>query len=323
MSLTYGQVSALTSRYILPKVVDGVYNSSAAIARHNQKKKLIGGGRLLEFPVISSKPGQGGFFTDMDTLNTNRTDNITNSSFSWKQLYEPIRVSRLELLQNSGKEQIVNLLTAKGEIAQTQIKENLSLGLFSDGTAATGTGSANQLTGYQAAISTTSTYGGIAVADMAEWAAKRRRGSSAGTAEAFTLGRLMALEGDCTEGVNSPTVFYCRQVVYNEIWGSFQPYQRLTSTAMAKLGFESVLEFNGKPVIVDSHMYTVTSNHALLAINENFSFLVVHKDEDMRKESIEKLETTASNLDKIFWAGNLCCNNRRFQGILEDISVAA
>ena len=71
----------------------GVYNSSAAIARHNQKKKLIGGGRLLEFPVISSKPGQGGFFTDMDTLNTNRTDNITNSSFSNLNYLSPLFIT--------------------------------------------------------------------------------------------------------------------------------------------------------------------------------------------------------------------------------------
>ena len=322
MALTYAQVQSITHRYIMPKVVDNVYNSSAAIKRHYEKKKVVNGGRLIEFPVISSKPNVGGYFTDLDTLNTNRTDNLTNASFSWKQLFEPVRVSRLELLQNNSKEAVVNLLTAKGEIAQMQLMENLSLGLFSDGTAATGASSANQITGYQAMISTSSTYGGIAVADMADWASKRRRGSTAGTAEAFTLGRLKVLEGDCTQGENKPTVFFCRQAVENEVWGAFQPHQRLVSTDMAKLGFENVLTFNGKPVIVDDHVYQVSSNNVILAINEKYAFLVVHGDEDMRKESIDKLESTASSLDKIFWAGNLCCNNRRFQGILEDISVA-
>ena len=88
---------------------------------------------------------------------------------------------------------------------------------------------------------------------------------------------------------------------------------------MAKLGFSGVLQFNNKPLIVDSHAL----DNTIIAVNEEYFFLVVHKDEDMRKETIERMETSNSMLMRLFWMGNVMSNNRRFQGKLSDLSVAA
>lgn len=311
------QITSLTHRFILPKVVDGVYNSAAFLAYMMQpgKYKKIDGGRNLNFPVISSEPDKGGSFSDLDTLDTNRTDNITAAQFEWKQYYEPIRVSRREILQNSGKAQVVNLLTAKGKIAQKQIRENLADGLFSDGTG----NSSKDITGFQALFNQTSStsYGNIAEDDMATWVAQYKGNS--GSNRALTLALMQTADGSATEGDDKPDVITCKQDMYDEAWGLFQPHQRLMSEKMSKLGFENVISFNGKPLIVDSHMKA----NSMYFINSEYAFLAIHPKENLRYETIEKLETTNSLLSRIFWMGNLCCNNRRFHAELADISVAS
>lgn len=51
----------------------------------------------------------------------------------------------------------------KRELTLGNMKENLALGLFSDGTASTGAATTKQITGLRAVLSESSTYGGIAV----------------------------------------------------------------------------------------------------------------------------------------------------------------
>jgi hypothetical protein len=114
-------------------------------------------------------------------------------------------------------------------------------------------------------------------------------------------------------------MYTCRQNVYDEFWGLYQPHQRIENSDMAKLGFPGLLSFNGRPIIPDNHNEAGTVN----AFNEEFLFLCVHKDEDMRKETIERMETSNSMLMRMFWMGNLVSNNRRFQGKMSDLSTAA
>ena len=320
MALTYTQITAMTESYFLKKLADGIYNSKALVARLGRpgKLKLLDGGTKIITPVINSKPGTSGrFYEDLETLNSDRTDNVTAAEFQWVQQYEPIRVSRKELLINMGDAAKLSLIAGKMEIAQENIDDVTGLGIFSDGTAATGALTTLQHTGLGAIISTTSTYGGIATADFAEWVAIVK--SNSGTARALSLNLLNSAIGSLTVGKNRPTIGVSRQNVNDELWTLFQPHQRLMSGEMGKLGFENVLEVNGIPFIVDSH----ADAGAFHLLNENFLFLAVHKEENWRKETLERLETTNSMLTRFFWMGNLICNNRRFQGKLSDIDVAA
>lgn len=319
MALAFAQIDAITEKHFIPKLVDGVYNSKAFTARlaRPDKLQLKDGGIEIIAPVINSKPGSGGYFDDLETLSTDRTDNITASRHQWKQLYEPIRVSRKEALQNSGDAAKLSLVKSKVQIAEKQMKENMALGLFSDGTAATGAGTTKQLTGLQAIVDTTSTYGGIEVADFAEWVGVSNNNS--GTDRALTLNLMQNVFGAVSEDDDKPSVIVGQQNVYDQVWSLFQPHQRLMSQEMEALGFPNTLTFNGIPILVDSHCQAKT----LYFLNEDFLFLCVHKDENMRRETIERLETSNSMLMRVFWMGNLVSNNRRYQGELVDIEVTA
>lgn len=319
MALSYQQITAITEKYFIPKLTDGVYKSNAALARFTRPEKLlkIDGGIKIIQPVINSKPGPNRYFDDLDVLDTSRTDNITAAEYEWKQLYEPIRVSRKELLQNNGDAAKLNLVKSKVQIAEKSMRDNLGIGLFSDGTVSTGTFSAKQITGLRATISESSTYGGIAVADFTDWAAKVDDSSS--VARPVTLPLMQKVFGDCTEESDKPSVLYMKQRIYDQVWSLYQPHQRLMSEEMANLGFKNVLEFNGVPMIVDSHM----KDGSIYFLNEDYVMMAVHSQENMRKETLEKLETTNSMLMRIFWMGNLVCSNRRFQGELADLEYSA
>ena len=235
------------------------------------------------------------------------------AEYNWKQIQEPIRISRLEMLKNSGDAAKIRLIEAKTKIADKNIRENLGYGLFSDGTEY----SSKILTGFGAMISASSTYGGVAVADMADWAAKVA--ANGGTARPVTLALMQYVYGLCTEDNDHPTMLTAKQAIYDQVWSLYQPHQRLMSEGMSKLGFSNVLEFNAVPFIVDSH----NADGEILFLNEDYVQLAVHKDENLRSETIERMETSASMLARIFWAGNVVCSNRRYQGKLDDLSYAS
>jgi hypothetical protein len=231
--------------------------------------------------------------------------------YDWKQYYEPIRVSRLDLAKCSGDAAKLDLVASKIKIGESNFAENLSDGLFSDGTGSSG----KVITGFEAMVVASGTYGGIAPADMASWVASVK--ANGGTDRALTLALIQSLIGSVSDGKDAPTLLVSLQNVFDEAYNLFTAFQRIESEEMGKLGFKSLM-INGIPLVVDSHAPANT----MYALNENYAQLVIHKDNNMRKEHHASLETTDSMLTKIFWMGNLTCSQRRRQGKLEDIQVA-
>lgn len=310
MALTYDQLSAIAQNAINKTLTDNVFKATPVLARLKAKQKKVSGGLKIQEPVISSSSTSGGWYTDLDALTISKTDNISAAVFDWRQLYEAVRVSRLDLAKTSGDAGKLDLIASKIKIAETSLATRLSNGLFSSG-------GSNKIDGFGAMISATSTYGGIAPADMATWAAVSNAGSG-GTNRDVSLALIQAVDGACTDGKRTPSLMVAKQNVYDEVYNLFTPFQRVESAEIGKLGFKSLV-VNGKPLVVDSEM----AAESIYFINEEFAHLVVHSDNDMRKEHHPMLETTDSMLTKIFWMGNLTCSHRRAHGVLADLNVAA
>ena len=317
MALTFNQLSSLTTNKFMPKLIDNVFASKAFIARLTRpgQVQLMDGGIKLQGAVVESEPGTTGrWYSGYETIVSEPSDDITAWTLDWKQLQEPVKISRRELLQNMGDSAKLSLLRSKMEIAQKNVSERLGQGLNSDGTAATGDLTTKQIDGLGAIMSESSTYAGIAVADMATWAAYINDNSA--TLRPLTLNLMQDVFGGCSVDSDVPTVAQCRQNVYNQAWSLYQPHQRLMSEEMAKLGFRS-LEFNGIPIIIDSH----AAANSIDFINENHVYLVSHREQNFRIEKFDKLETFDGILNRIVWMGNLVCDARRLNGRLSDIAV--
>jgi hypothetical protein len=128
----------------------------------------------------------------------------------------------------------------------------------------------------------------------------------------LTLPSLNDLFVECTEESEHPTIGVTTKANFKRIWNQIQPAQRLVDSKMANAGFSNVstIEFNGAPIVVDSHC---PANY-FFWLNENYLDLVTHEDENFRFDPWRKPTDQEAALAKVFWAGNITTSNRRMHG---------
>jgi hypothetical protein len=298
-TINYGEVGAITQKYFVPKLVDNIFTSNVLLQRARQKwmEKIDGGTQIIQ-PVAYATTTASGWYQGSDTLNTTANDQIDNAIFDWAFLYANITVARTDELKNSGREQIVNFVKSKVQLAEKTMANNLGTALY------TGTSAAVQIVGLQTAVGTGRTYGSIADSTYTWWTSQIDS-----TTTALSIPALRTLLGKCTIGSDKPSVIVTTQAMYDALYGLLQPQQRFMDSETANAGFVNLM-FEGKPYVVDNRCPT----GYLYAINEDYIHLFVHKDEDFRFEPFIKPTNQNVSSAKIYWAGALVVDNPRMMG---------
>jgi len=307
MGLNYGEISAITAKYFVKKLIDNIFNSNTLLQRSRGKwYKEISGGERIMVPVAYAATTAAGWYNGNDTLDTTANEQITSAEFEWKEVYANITITRRDELQNSGPEQMVDFVASKVQLAEKTLADTLGTGLYNDGTTL-----AKAIIGLRLAVDSAGTYGGIARSTSSWWSAQEDSSTTT-----LTLPVMQGIFGDCTVGNDKPTVIVSTQDVYDIYYGLLQPQQRFSDKDTASGGFVNLL-FNSVPVIVDSH---VPSAH-MFFLNEEYLKLNVHKDENFRFEPFIKPTNQNVSTGKIYWTGALSCDNSRMQGKLGAISA--
>lgn len=306
MALTYSQLASITHELIVPKAVDNVFNSNPLLFRFKERGIKYDGGRDIVVPLVYDDVNAVQAYEGSEVLSTEINDNITAAVYNWRQYSAFFGVTGREELINNGKNGIVNLLKTKQKVAELSLLDTLGTDL--QGSNSTG----KKIDGLGLTLSTSSTYGGVAVADMAAWAANT---ITLGTANTLTLFDMQRLQGKATIGSDHPTLFVTRQSVYDKIWSLIQPDQRFVDATMANAGFGGI-KFNGLPIVVDSHVPGSdggSTNNALQALNEAYLGLAIHSDVNFKTVPIPQVKDQDVKMVRIFFAGNLWCSARRMQ----------
>jgi hypothetical protein len=313
MTLSIGQLASFTQNFIVPKAVENVFGSNPLLFRLREKGIKYTGGLEYRIPLANAATTSAGSFSGFDLLATAANDQFTSAAVQLRQKYATVTVSGQEELKNSGKEAILDLMEMKRQMAELSIEELLGTGLQGDNTT-----NGKDIDGLALTLNATSTYEGIAVADMSTWAAKI---PTLGTAGTLTKLEIQKLIGQCTIGADKPTVLVTRQSVFDKIWALWEGQQRFEDGAMADAGFQS-MRINGIPLIVDSHVtgsdYSSQTNW-LEALNERYLFLLTHRDCNFKVVPIPPLKDQDVKMVRILWAGNLACSSRRMQGAIKTI----
>ena len=297
MALTYGDLSAITQDYFVPKMIDNIFDSNPLLARLRKShyERLSGGTKVI-VPVLYAATTSSGWYTGADTLLTDDNQQFTAAEFDWKQIYSNITVTGLDELKNGGKEQIVSLVKSKVQVAEKTMSDALGTGVFNAGT------TTNAIIGLRLALAGTGyTYGGISKTTYSWF-----RGQTDAATTIATPASIEAKLNDATIGTDAPTVIVTTRDIYDDLWASLQPQQRFMDSDSAKAGFKSI-SINGISVVVDSHC---PASH-LFAINENYLTLYVHKARDFKFEAFTKPVNQDLSTAKIFWTGALACSNPR------------
>jgi hypothetical protein len=98
-------------------------------------------------------------------LNIAPSDVFTAAQYSFAQAAVAVSISGLEMLQNSGKEKMINLLESRIGNAERTMQNNLSSDCYSNGTADGG----KQVGGLQLLVSSTNNSGTIGGIDSSVW----------------------------------------------------------------------------------------------------------------------------------------------------------
>lgn len=301
MALTYDQISSITERKFIPKMVDNIFDSDPILQRAKKKgwyEKLDGGTTVI-YPLNYAKTSASGWYSGADTLSTTDNDQFTGAEYTWKQLYANITISRVDELKNSGDPQIINFVKQKTQVAEKTMIDLLGDGIYSDGTT-----NVKSVPGLRLIVDTANTVGGISQTTYSWWQAQKDSGTTT-----LSMSALQTIWQNLVINNEMPTVLMATRANYNRFYALLQPQQRFMDSDTAKGGFQSLM-FNGAPFIAGAK---VPANHIFL-LNENYLHLAAHKDEDMRFEPFQKPINQNVKVAKVYWMGIFGSDNNRMHG---------
>jgi hypothetical protein len=305
MALTYDQISAITLKKIIPKMVDNIFDSNPLMQR--AKKKFytkVDGGTSITQPLNYAQISSADWYAGADTLSTTDNDVFTAAEYAWKQIYANISINRIDEIKNSGDAAILNFVKQKVQIAEKTIMDQMGTALYNSGT------NAKAIGGLRLIASTSNTVGGISQSSYSWWQAQVDS-----TTTTLSLAALQTIMNRCTIGNDGPSVGLATRTLYNSYYALLQPQQRFTDSEVAKGGFSSLM-FNGIPVIVDSHVPA----SGFFLLNEDYLNLYYHPDEDFRFEPFQKPINQNVKVAKVYWAGAFGTSNARMQGYLSALA---
>lgn len=302
------------------EIADNVTKNNALLRRLEQKGKVkpFSGGQFIFQELSFQENGNFSWYSGYDLLPVAAQDVLTAAQFPIKQAAVPVVISGLEELQNSGKEAFIDLMEERIKVAEATMANNISAGVYSDGTGFGG----KQIAGLGAAVvanPTTGTYGGISRATWSFW--QNQYTGSLGTPTAANIGASMNnLWVKCLRGVNKPDLIVADNTMWSIYVASLQSLQRFTGNGSeeAGLGFPSV-KYMSADLVVDGGFGGFETAGAMHFLNTEYIFLRPHKDRNMvplapnRRYAINQ----DAEVQILAWAGNMTCSNLSLQGYFQ------
>jgi len=300
-------------------VADNVTKNNAILTKLSEggNIKPFSGGNVIMQELSYQENGNAGWYSGYQALPIGAQDVISAAQYDIKQAACAVTMSGLEMLQNSSKEQIIDLMEARIKVAESTMANLISQGLYSDGTAAGG----KQIAGLAVAVSKTPTaagiYGGI---DQVAWPFWQNKASiAAGTTAANIQQRFNTMYASTVRGADHIDLI----MVDNAYWGlymaSLQALQRFTDSKMAKLGFPSV-QYMQSDVVLDGGIGGYDPVSTAYFLNTKYLHFRPHRDRNF--VALDPSKRYSVNQDAVVqllaWAGNLTVSGRQFQGVMAD-----
>ena len=219
---------------------------------------------------------------------------------------------------------IIDLLEGRIQVAEAQLQNQISAGLYSDGTGNGG----KDITGLAAAISTSpgsGTYGGINRLTWSFWRniafdATTDGGAAATSANIQSYMNRVAVQ--LVRGTDRPDLIVADNNYYRLYLESLQAIQRVQGEDMAAAGFTS-LKYLGAglncDVVLDGGIGGSISTNRMYFINTKYMFFRPHRDRNFVPIGGDRQSVNQDAIVKLIgWAGNLTTSGAQFQGVLAD-----
>ena len=266
--------------------------------------------RPLEFAENSTYQRYSGF----DTLSVEQSDVLSAATYSWKQAAINVVASGRELMVNSGKEAIFNLVKARIKNAMNTAANNMSIDIYSDGALS------NQIGGLAHVTQTagTGTVGGINSSTYTFWQNQVTEMAGTSTWSKSTIkGEMNKLWLKCVRGKDKPDLIIASHDVFAAYEEALQDNQRYADSKAASAGFES-LKYKTAACIFDNNSNFGTTAEKAFFLNTDYLYLVQHKEAQWTQDDEKKPVNQHAVVIPMYWMGELVTTNRNVQGILID-----
>ncbi len=302
-----GLLLSTTLKKYRKTLIDQIHKSNAVFYYLKQQGNIKeeDGGERIVVPVMYGKNSTAGSYSGYDSLDVTPQQGIDSAEFNWKQYSVSIAISGEEERKNAGSSKIIDILEARTKQARMSVTEQLSTGLFSDGTGNGG----KDLTGLEAMVLNSGTYGGINSATYTWWQAGVDTATEALGTSKMRIGFNTASLG----GKDTPDLIVTSQTLYQSYEGLLTytspavPYFPSEGTKKLGDGGFQVLEFKGTPIVWDE----LCLAGSMYFLNTNHMNLTVHKDANFEVTDFVKPENQDARVAQILFMGNLTCDRRK------------
>lgn len=313
--------------------------NNALLRRLSEKGKVktVDGGQAIVQEIEYSENGTYQRYSGYDILNITPSDVFTAAQYSFAQAAVAVSISGLEMLQNSGKEKMIDLLESRIGNAERTFANNLSNDCYSNGTASGG----KQIGGLQLLVAAVNNNGSIGGIDSGTWGFWQNNvesfatlGLTAGPATMQTaMNRAWLAQA---RQADRPDLFIGDNTYFRYYWESLQAIQRIQDDRSAMAGFMS-LKFMDADVVYDGGFQgNSTGNVTVLGsggswlsgsgapsstmyvLNTEYIFLRPHVDRNMVPLDPDRFSVNQDAMVKLVaWAGNMTMSNRFLQGVIK------
>ena len=302
------------------ELADNLTQNNAILQRLNQKgnvRPFSGGNVILEEIMYDdSSTNNANSYSGYEVLNIAPDSPISAAQYKIAQYADSVTMSGLEMLQNSSKEAIIDLLDGRMQVSEARLLNRISGDLYGDGT---GNGGKNLdgLGAAVAAVPTTGTYGGI---NRATWTFWQNQITTGATCPTTILAAMTTAAIKQIRGTDKADLIVAGNTLYGYYVGALQAIQRIAAEESGAAGFASLKFYGGgtsADVVLGGGYGAQETATYMYLLNTNYIFLRPHKERNFVPIGGERQSINQDAIVKLYgWAGNLTTSNSFLQGLL-------
>jgi hypothetical protein len=309
------EVVTTTLRNRSRNFADNVSKGNALLTKLGESGniKTADGGRTIVQELEYAENATFKYYSGYEPLDIAPCEVFDAAEYNWKQAAVVVSASGLEVnVQTTGKEAIINLLEKRISNAMKTMRNQISIGIYSNGTGS----SSKQITGLQAQIADAPGTGVVGGIDRSNWAFWQNQYSSAANITSSTIQGLMkGMWLSCQRGPDTTKLIVADTIRYTDYWDSLTTIQRITREDRGMLGWET-LAFLSADVVYDGdsglpaeHMYFLNTDYLFWRPHTQVNMVPLDRRNSLNQDAF---------VVPVVFAGNLTMSNASLQGVIFD-----
>lgn len=316
----YNTIATTTIESRTRALADNITNNSALlfVMRRRGNARPVSGGRLILQEIDFAATTNVGWYSGLGTLTTNAFETATAAEYPIREAYASMVISGLEMAQNRGREQMIDLLDARIGNMEKSLMNLLNTGVYSDGSG----GGGNQIGGLGLLLplnATTGTVGNINRATATWWRSLGVRSSVnyGGAANSATiLNHMGRTFNSLTRGTDVPDLIPSDGIAYQLFMDAMSDRQTISDVMMAEAGFITA-KFRNANVVMDSGVGGAAPANSMYFLNTSYLFWRPMAGMDVFRLGGEREPINQDAIIRMIgWKGNMTLSNSSLNGYL-------